>query len=225
MKFFRVFLFCMFIVFPWMGTTSQEATHMISTTSITSLTKQFADLFSAKNTEGIGALLKDDFSLFDPVLKWLHGKDAVVDVLKKQFNETKFVEYKIINAFEDGDTGILEFQITLDDLILYGVDFIQWEEGKMKELRCYFNPPNPPDSIELKPFSNAAKSCVQGDIYEHYKGKRYKLISVARNSETLEEVVIYQALYEDQNVWSRPLRMFLENVEHEGRTVPRFKRI
>lgn len=50
----------------------------------------------------------------------------------------------------------------------------------------------------------------KGDIYEHYKGHRYQIIGVGRHTETLEEVVIYRALYGDFGVWVRPLNMFLE---------------
>lgn len=194
-------------------------------TALTSLMYRFAQCFTTKNAEGIGTLLAEDFSLFDPALKWLQGKDTVLDVLQKQFNETKFIEYKIINTFEDGETSILEFQMTLDDLVLNGVGVMHWKDGKMKELRCYYNPPNPSESGVLKPLSTTARSLKKGRVYEHYKGKRYKLVSVGRDSETLEEVVIYQALYGDQDVWSRPLSMFMENVEVEGQSVPRFKKI
>ncbi|MCK4934997.1 MAG: DUF1653 domain-containing protein [Simkaniaceae bacterium] len=196
-----------------------------NTQSLAALMHQFARNFAAKDIESIESLLTDDFSLLDPASGWIRGKDKVLGVIKKQFSETKFIEYKIIHAFEDGNTGILEFQITLDELVLYGVDFMQWEGGKMKELRCYYNPPIPQESGELKPFSDAAKSLIKGAVYEHYKGNRYKLISVGRHSETLEEVVVYQPLCGDQDIWLRPLSMFVENVELNGQSVPRFKKI
>ena len=64
-------------------------------------------------------------------------------------------------------------------------------------------------------------------IYRHYKGKLYRVIGVGRNSETLEEVVIYLALYDNDEfgkdaLWVRPLSMFLESVEIDGKKVPRF---
>ncbi len=59
----------------------------------------------------------------------------------------------------------------------------------------------------LLPLSDAAQSLQEGGLYEHYKGMRYKLISVARHSETLEEVVVYKALYGDHGIWVRPLSM------------------
>ena len=65
-------------------------------------------------------------------------------------------------------------------------------------------------------------------IYQHYKGKRYRVIGIARHSETLEQLVVYRALYDsqefgDQALWVRPLVMFEESVKIEGRPVPRFK--
>lgn len=61
--------------------------------------------------------------------------------------------------------------------------------------------------------------------YQHYKGHFYKVIGIAKHSETLEELVVYEALYEnpDGKLWVRPLKMFLEKVEINGKKVPRFK--
>jgi hypothetical protein len=61
--------------------------------------------------------------------------------------------------------------------------------------------------------------------YRHYKGKDYEVIGVARHSETLEELVVYKALYqpEGENIWIRPLTMFVEEIEIEGKKMPRFE--
>jgi hypothetical protein len=64
--------------------------------------------------------------------------------------------------------------------------------------------------------------------YQHYKGKFYEVIGIARHSETLEELVVYRALYESKEfgkdaLWVRPKKMFLENVLINGKEVPRFK--
>jgi len=75
----------------------------------------------------------------------------------------------------------------------------------------------------LPDFSPVAQSIVTGNIYEHYKGPRYKMLGVARHSETLEELVVYQALYGNADIWVHPLSMFLENVTINGQWQPRFK--
>lgn len=58
--------------------------------------------------------------------------------------------------------------------------------------------------------------------YKHFKGKEYLVLNIARHSETLEEMVVYQALYGDYGIWVRPLDMFIEMVEAEGKLVRRF---
>lgn len=64
-------------------------------------------------------------------------------------------------------------------------------------------------------------SVVPG-LYRHYKGQRYRVLGTARHSETLEPLVVYQALYGEHGLWVRPAAMFAESVSVEGRTVPRF---
>lgn len=60
-------------------------------------------------------------------------------------------------------------------------------------------------------------------LYQHYKGNFYNVIGLCRHSETLEENVAYQALYGDYGLWTRPLKLFLETVEFNGQSLPRFK--
>jgi len=61
--------------------------------------------------------------------------------------------------------------------------------------------------------------------YKHYKGKEYEVVGIARHSETLEELVVYKALYQNdgENIWVRPLKMFIEEVEIEGKKMSRFE--
>lgn len=61
--------------------------------------------------------------------------------------------------------------------------------------------------------------------YRHYKGREYLVIGIARHSETLGELVVYQALYGERGLWVRPAAMFVETVEVGGRSFPRFARI
>lgn len=65
-------------------------------------------------------------------------------------------------------------------------------------------------------------------IYQHFKGKFYKIIGVGRRSETLEEFVIYQALYNSKkfgknSLWIRPKKEFFENITIKRKKIPRFK--
>ncbi len=66
---------------------------------------------------------------------------------------------------------------------------------------------------------------IPGAKYRHFKGNEYRVLHIARHSETLEELVVYQALYGEHGVWVRPLAMFTEPVEREGYQGPRFAKI
>ena len=59
--------------------------------------------------------------------------------------------------------------------------------------------------------------------YRHFKGKEYQILGVARHSETGEEMVVYKKLYDDYSLQVRPFAMFIEDVEVEGKKVPRFE--
>ncbi|MBM4139456.1 MAG: DUF1653 domain-containing protein [Nitrospira sp.] len=61
--------------------------------------------------------------------------------------------------------------------------------------------------------------------YRHYKGQDYEVLGIARHSETEEELVVYRALYGECGLWVRPLGMFEQQVEIDGRPVPRFRRL
>lgn len=70
----------------------------------------------------------------------------------------------------------------------------------------------PDDSTDIRP-----------GRYRHYKGPEYTVLGVARHSETEEELVVYRQEYGDHGLWVRPRAMFVETVEVDGRTEPRFR--
>lgn len=66
---------------------------------------------------------------------------------------------------------------------------------------------------------------IQLGKYKHFKGKEYEVIAIAKHSETLEEMVVYKALYEGGGVWVRPAAMWNETVEKDGKIFKRFTMI
>lgn len=65
---------------------------------------------------------------------------------------------------------------------------------------------------------------IEKGLYKHYKGNVYEVIGIAKHSESLDEMVVYKATYqkEGENLWVRPLSMFLENVTIDGVVQRRF---
>ena len=61
--------------------------------------------------------------------------------------------------------------------------------------------------------------------YRHFKGNVYRVLHIAKHSETLEEMVVYQAMYGERGIWVRPLAMFEEEIERDGKTFRRFSPI
>ena len=63
---------------------------------------------------------------------------------------------------------------------------------------------------------------IKPGIYRHFKGNKYQVIGTAKHSETLEEMVVYRALYGEFGLWVRPASMWEETVERDGKTYQRF---
>ena len=63
------------------------------------------------------------------------------------------------------------------------------------------------------------------EYYRHFKGKVYRLVSVAKDSETLDKIVVYQAMYEDGDIWVRPYEEFFGKVDRDGMVRDRFTKI
>jgi hypothetical protein len=67
---------------------------------------------------------------------------------------------------------------------------------------------------------------IIGEIYQHFKGNEYKIIALAKHSETLEDLVVYKALYGEGQVWVRPAVMFTDfKTLEDGTQVQRFTKI
>ena len=66
---------------------------------------------------------------------------------------------------------------------------------------------------------------IEPGLWKHFKGNLYRVMYVALHSETSEEMVVYQALYGQRGMWVRPASMWLEHVERDGYSGPRFVRL
>ncbi len=88
------------------------------------------------------------------------------------------------------------------------------KSNMQKEIRAPSNRP--------PPFSESSHRIQLGATYKHYKGELYKVLSIARHSETLQELVVYQALYGEKDTWARPVSMFLEQLLIDGKEIQRF---
>lgn len=66
---------------------------------------------------------------------------------------------------------------------------------------------------------------ISAGVYRHYKNQCYLVFCVSKHTETGEDLVVYQSLYGDFGVWSRPLAMFVSDVEYNGVVQPRFKKV
>lgn len=63
---------------------------------------------------------------------------------------------------------------------------------------------------------------IVGGQYRHYKGNEYEIIAIGLHTETEEKMVVYRDLHHPEKVWIRPYDMFIETVEIDGKTIPRF---
>ena len=77
-------------------------------------------------------------------------------------------------------------------------------------------------STDIQAIALKAREQVPKGIYRHYKGNRYEVLALAKHSETLEDLVVYRALYGEGAVWVRPLSMWLETVITSEGEVLRF---
>lgn len=78
---------------------------------------------------------------------------------------------------------------------------------------------------QLQTAAMMSNMTIKLGIYQHYRGMRYRVLGMAKHSETLEDLVVYEALYDNKvsKIWARPLAMFLEKIEKDGKLINRFE--
>ena len=105
------------------------------------LTKEYIEAFNNKEIERLAELFLNDFSLEDPVVKRIEGKTNVLEAISGIFNSCTNLSFEAKNIYQNNQTTIIEFILKLDNTVLSGVDIIEWEGDKMKELRAYLDIP------------------------------------------------------------------------------------
>jgi ketosteroid isomerase-like protein len=105
------------------------------------LTKKYIEAFDNKDLEKCAELFTNDFTLEDPVVKRIEGKEEVLKAIKGIFDSCNTLNFNAKNIYQDNQITIIEFVLKLDDTILTGTDIIEWENNKMKELRAYLDIP------------------------------------------------------------------------------------
>lgn len=128
---------------------------------------------------------------------------------------------RIVHQYPDREVGLSFFYAMAED---GDPEARVHEELRWAEPEELARLPFCPADTELAA-SLAAAYGLRPGRYRHYKGKEYQLLTLARHSETLEPMAVYQALYGEGDVWVRPARMFVEIVMKGGKSFPRFVRM
>lgn len=105
------------------------------------LTKKYIEAFNSKDIKKCAQLFTNDFSLEDPVVKRVEGKEEVLKAIKGIFDSCTTLDFSAKNIYQDEQTTIIEFTLKLDDTVLIGTDIVEWKNNKMKELRAYLDVP------------------------------------------------------------------------------------
>ncbi|HEB9328855.1 TPA: nuclear transport factor 2 family protein [Campylobacter coli] len=105
------------------------------------LTKKYICAFNDRSLKEISDLLNDNFALEDPIVKRIEGKDKCLSVINNIFVSCKKLNFSAKNIFQDKNITFIEFILMLDEVRLEGVDIIEWQDGKIVELRAYLDIP------------------------------------------------------------------------------------
>ncbi|ALM08449.1 ketosteroid isomerase [Sediminicola sp. YIK13] len=109
--------------------------------NLKNLTEEYIQAFDNKDINSLKALLTEGFILEDPVVQKVVGRDNALIKILEIFNGSENLSFKAKNIFQERNTTIIEFVLTLDDVILKGVDILDWEQYKIKQLRAYLDIP------------------------------------------------------------------------------------
>lgn len=105
------------------------------------LTEQYIQAFNKKDLPAIEAMLVNEFSLEDPVVKRVEGRGPALEAIAKIFAGCRSLAFIAKGIYVDENTSVIEFSLELDSTRIEGVDVIVWDGMLMKSIRAYLNLP------------------------------------------------------------------------------------
>lgn len=143
-------------------------------------------------------------------------------ILNAVYEDREGIEYLALHKAYDSETT--EPVIVYRPVLSSDESFI-CTEAEFRNSFAYLRPVSDAETMEyanIYPTSETTGGIVVGGIYTHFKGMKYKVLQLATNVATGEPMVVYEAQYDDNKVWVRPLTMFTEKVARNGETFDRF---
>ncbi len=143
-------------------------------------------------------------------------------ILNVVYEDREGIEYLALHKAYDSETT--EPVIVYRPVLSSDESFI-CTEAEFRNSFAYLRPVSDAETMEyanIYPTSETTGGIVVGGIYTHFKGMKYKVLQLATNVATGEPMVVYEAQYDDNKVWVRPLTMFTEKVTRNGETFNRF---
>lgn len=104
------------------------------------LTEDYIVAFDARDLDQIAELLAEGFELTDPDVAALTPKKKVLEYLKELFDTHESLSFEAHSVLVDGDASVIHFTLTLDSIVLDGVDIITWNSGYMISMTAYLTP-------------------------------------------------------------------------------------
>ena len=106
------------------------------------LTEKYIGAFNRKALSEIMSMFCEGGILEDPVVRHIEGKDEIYKAISQIFGDYSHLEFRARNIYRDGTVTLIEFDLRLDDMMLQGVDVIEWDDHRIKSLRAYINTPH-----------------------------------------------------------------------------------
>lgn len=112
------------------------------------LTQQYVDAFNARDIKGVADLLSSDFSLTDPSVTCLGPRDKVIEYIDELFRQNPSLRFVAKRILVDGNSSAIHFMLSLGADIYDGIDLIDWDHDKMRNMNAYLALQSQADQLE-----------------------------------------------------------------------------